>query len=110
MLPKGQRLGMVYDQVSSAAPATTAEEAMQQMHGTLDAVENAHSGVPKAQNPGLAPDGRMYPVQPDRIVTGANGSMTATSRGHVTTYGPNGSITVTERATGTVVFHKPGGG
>jgi len=35
---------------------------------------------------------------------------TATSRGHITTYGRNGSITVTERTSGTVVFQKPGGG
>ena len=109
-LPKGERLGMVYDRVRGAPGATTAEEAMGQMHGTLDAVEDAFSGVPKATNPGLKPDGRMYPVQPDRIVTGADGAMTATSRGHITTYGPNGSITVTDRATGAVVFHKPGGG
>ena len=109
-LPKGERLALVYDRVRGAPAATTAEEAMGQMHGTLDAVEDAFSGVPKAANPGLKPDGRMYPVQPDRIFTGADGTMTATSRGHVTSYGPNGSITVTDRATGAVVFHKPGGG
>lgn len=109
-LSKGERLGLVYERVSGAPAATTAEEAMGQMHGTLDAVEDAFSGVPKATNPGLKPDGRMYPAQPDRIVTGADGGMSATSLKQVTTYGPNGSITVTDRATGSVLFHKPGGG
>ncbi len=109
-VPMSQRLTMVFDNVAQAPAATTAEEAMQQMHSTLDAVEDAYSGVPKNPNPGLAPDGRMYPVQGDRIVTGADGTITATSRGHVTTYSPNGSITVTDRSTGAVVFQKPGGG
>ena len=107
---KGQRLNIFYDGVTSAPRATTAQEARQQMHSTLDAIEDAYSGVPKNPNPGLTPDGRMYPVQADRMVTGADGSITATSRGHVTTYGPNGSITVTDRATGAVVCHKPGEG
>lgn len=109
-LTKGQRLNMVYDGVTKAPAATTAQEAMQQMNSTLDAVEDAYSGVPKNPNPGLASDGRMYPAQADRMVTEADGSITATSRGHVTTYGPNGSITVTDRATGAVVYSKPGGG
>jgi len=107
-IPKAERLGMVYDRVTGAPAATTAEEAMQQMHRTLDAVEDAYSGIPRAKNPGL--DGRMYPAQTDRIITGADGTLTATSRGHVTTYGPNGSIKVIDRKTGSVVFQKPGGG
>lgn len=106
-LTKAERLSMVYERVTTAPRATTAQEAMQQMHSTLDAVEDAYSGVPKNPNPGLTPDGRMYPVQADRLVTAEDGTITATSRGHVTTYGPNGSITVTDRATGAVVYHKP---
>lgn len=110
VLTKAQRLETVFQRVGSAPSAKTAEEAIQQMHGTLDAVEDAFSGVPRNPNPGLKPDGRMYPVQADRMVTDADGTITATSRAHVTTYGPNGSITVTDRATGAVVFQKPGGG
>jgi RHS repeat-associated protein len=109
-LSKAERLRMVYDRVLRAPPATTAEEAMALMHTTLDAVEDSFSCVPKLAKPGLKPDGRMYPAQPDRIVKGADGSLTATSRGHVTTYGPDGSITVTDRATGEIVFQKLGGG
>jgi RHS repeat-associated protein len=109
-LTKAERLDMVYNQVTGLPSAKTAQEAMQQMHSTLDQVEDAHSGVAKNPKPGLAPDGRMYPTQPDRMVTGPDGSITATSRSHVTTYGQNGSITVTDKKTGNAVYHKPGGG
>jgi hypothetical protein len=83
---------------------------MAQMNSTLEGVEDAYSGVPKDPNPGLTSTPRMYPPQADNIVRGADGSITATSRGHVTVYGANGSITVTDRGTGAVVFQKPGGG
>jgi hypothetical protein len=49
---------------------------------------------------------RMYPAQEDNIVRGSDGSITAKSRGHITRYGADGSVTVTERATGKVVFQK----
>jgi len=68
-MSKADRLNKVFNQVTAAPNATTAQEAMQQMHTTLDAVEDAYSGVPKNPNPGLTPDGRMYPAQPDNIVT-----------------------------------------
>lgn len=106
-LTKPERLKMVFDRLTAAPHAKTAQEAMQQMKSTLDAVEDAYSGIPKNPNPGLTPDGRMYPVQPDRMATAADGTITATSRGHITTYGSDGSITVTERTTGAVVYHKP---
>jgi RHS repeat-associated protein len=109
-MSKADRLNKIFGQVTSAPNSTTAQQAMQQMHTSLDAVEDAYSGVPKNPNPGLAPDGRMYPAQPDNIVVGDDGSITATSRGHITTYGSDGSITVTDRATGNVVYYKPGGG
>lgn len=50
-----------------------------------------------------------YPAQSDNIEVGADGTITAKSRGHVSEYGNDGSITVKERATGNIVFQKPGG-
>jgi hypothetical protein len=49
----------------------------------------------------------MYPPQADSIVRNPDGSLTATSAGHVIIYGPDGSITVWERS-GKIVFSKPG--
>jgi RHS repeat-associated protein len=110
LLNKGQRLDLVYGFVREIPPATSAEQAMQQFHRTLDAVEDAFSGVCKSSNPGLKPDGRMYPALPDRMSFEPDGSIVATSRGHITTYGPDGSITVIDRLSGATVFSKPGGG
>ena len=102
------RLNKIFARVNELPAARTAEEAISQMHKSLDEVENQYSGVPKASNPGLKSDGRMYPVQADRMVKGPDGTITATSRGHTTIYGPNGSITVYNRAGGFVVFEKSG--
>jgi hypothetical protein len=52
----------------------------------------------------------MYPPQADSMVTNTDGTITATSRGHITIYGSNGSITVVDRSTGKIVFQKSGGG
>jgi len=107
-LPKAARLVMVFGRLGALPAARSASEAMNQMNSTLSAVEDVYSGVPKNPAPGLRPDGRMYPAQADRIAVGPDGAITATSRAHVTTYGSNGSITVTERGTGAVVFEKAG--
>lgn len=110
VLTKAQRLEIVFQRVSSAPSATTAAEAIEQMHGTLDAVENVFSGVPKEESPGRVATPRMYPPQADSMVTNTDGTITATSRGHITIYGSNGSITVVDRSTGKIVFQKSGGG
>jgi hypothetical protein len=109
-LPMSQRLNLVYEKLDSAYPATNPMEAMQQMNRVLDTVEDAYSGVPKNPAPSLKSDGRMYPVQSDNIVVQPSGGITATSRRHVTTYGPDGSITVKVKETGQVVYQKKGGG
>jgi hypothetical protein len=85
--------------------AANAEEAMLQMNTTLEAVED-QALVPREANPGMQSTERMYPAQEDNIVRGSDGSITAKSRGHITRYGADGSVTVTERATGKVVFQK----
>lgn len=85
----------------------SAEAAMAQMNEALEIVEDTHSGIPKDPNPSLDTGGRMYPAQVDRIVKRADGAIKAVSRGHVAQYGANGSMRVTERVTGKVVFQKP---
>ncbi len=105
---KQDRLGMVFDNLSKAPAAKNAEGAMQQMNTNLDQVENAYSGAAKV-DPAPKSGPRMYPAEEDNIVRSADGTITATSKGHVTTYGADGSITVRDNS-GNVVFHKAGGG
>ena len=95
----------MFARVSAAPRAVSAEAAMAQMNEALEIVEDTYSGIPKDPNRSLDTGGRMYAAQVDRIVKRADG--TAVSRGHVAQYGANGSISVTERVTGKVVFQKP---
>jgi len=107
VLTRQSRLLAVFQRLGSTPRATNAEGAMAQMNATLEAVEDTYSGVPRSPNPSAkVSDGRMYPALEDNIRRSADGTITATSRGHVFTYGPNGSITVTEKGTGNVVFRK----
>jgi hypothetical protein len=109
ILSKADRLAKVFEQVSEAPAATTADEAMSQMNTALDEVEDAYSGVPKDLNPPRTATPRMYAPKAESIVRNADGSITATSFKHVTRYGIDGSITVTEKGTGAIVFQKAGG-
>ena len=75
------RLQVVFNSLDEAPAAKNAQEAMDLMNSNLDQVEDALSGVKKNPNPGIkTSDGRMYPVQADRMVTNADGSITATSK------------------------------
>lgn len=58
-LTKAERLNLIFKVLKEAPGAKNAEEAMQQMNKTLDAVEDAYSGVKKNSNPGKEPDGRI---------------------------------------------------
>lgn len=104
-ISKAARLAEVFRRLNLLPKAANAEEAMLQMNTTLEAVED-QALVPREANPGMQSTERMYPAQEDNIVRGSDGSITAKSRGHITRYGADGSVTVTERATGKVVFQK----
>jgi hypothetical protein len=49
----------------------------------------------------------MYPPLDDFIKRHADGSITATTRGHTIKLGADGSITITNRSSGAVEFQKP---
>lgn len=63
---KRERLQMLIEQLKAAPPRATGEEALLLIETTLDAIEDAHSGVDK--NPEhfntRQTDGRMYPPHP----------------------------------------------
>ena len=89
----------------------SAEEALEQIATTLDAVEDAWSGVPKKMPPPPPnmPDGRMYPPLADFTVRHADGAITARTRGHIIDIGADGSVAIRSKRTGTIVFARGGG-
>lgn len=104
-----ERLKEFFKRLEQQPKATNADEALGQVNRTLTAVEDDLSGVVRKDPPPPPnmPDGRMYPPLADNIVRNADGSITARTRGHTIQCGADGSITITNRKTGNVDFHKP---
>ena len=93
-LSQGERLAEFNKRLTNAPCAKNAQEAFEQMNRTLDEVEDAYSGVAKAQNPGLKYDGRMYPPRADYTTRLPNGGLEAITKGNVIRIGPDGSIRI----------------
>jgi len=91
-LSKGQRLGLIQDILGKLNPKN-ADEALGQLGRVMDKVEDTCSGVAKNPNPGLHPDGRMYPPKADNVFPQPDGSIIFQTRGHRGTISPDGKIT-----------------
>jgi hypothetical protein len=104
-----ERLQEFFKRLGQQPKANSADEALGQVNRTLTAVEDDLSGVVRKDPPPPPnmPDGRMYPPLEDNIVRNSDGSITARTRGHTIQCGADGSITITNRKTGNVDFHKP---
>lgn len=104
-----ERLREYFKRLGEQPKAANADEALGQVSRTLNAVEDELSGVVRKDPPPPPnmPDGRMYPPLADNIVRNADGSISARTRGHTINCGADGSITITNRKTGNVDFHKP---
>jgi hypothetical protein len=105
-----QRLSILYQRLHALPTPTTAEEALNQVNSTLTEVEDEFSGVPENPNPGLEPDGRMYPPREDNITQTEDGGLTAKTRGNIINISPDGSVTILSRRTGEIVYSREGGG
>ncbi|MFJ6215079.1 hypothetical protein ACIQGZ_17345 [Streptomyces sp. NPDC092296] len=103
-----ERLAIVYQRLTALPPATGPDEALRQLADTLDSVEDEHSGVPRNPNPGLKPDGRMYPPRADFIHREEDGTLVALTRGNTIYAEPDGSLRITDRHTGETVYQRPG--
>jgi hypothetical protein len=103
-----QRLDEVYRRLGELPPATSAEEALDNLARTLEEVEDEHSGVPKNPNPGLAFDGRMYPPREDFIDHLPDGGLIATTKGNVIYAAPDGDLRIVSRRTGEELYHREG--
>ena len=108
MLPKAKRFQEFLRRLMAAAPASSAEEALDLVARTLHAVEEEFSGV--ACQPELwRTDGRLYPPQADARVKcpGPPGLRKYRNKGHYVILGLNGSIRI-ETLDAELVLDKPG--
>lgn len=110
VLTRAERIAKFYEALRVQAPASSAEEALARVRGTLDRIEDAFSGVPKASPPpppGMS-DGRMYPPLDDFVTRNPDGSISARTRGHNIEIGKDGSTKIVDRKSGKVEFEQPG--
>lgn len=103
-----ERLQLFFAALEAAEAVASADAALELLAQTLDAIEDAHSGVSKADNPSLDYDGRMYPPREDYTFR-QNGSIKALTKGHMLMLGCDGSISIYSRKhPNDLVFFKQG--
>jgi len=105
---KEERLEEFYRRLETLPTARTFDEAWDQVHTTLNTVEDELSGVP--YNPAnWRTDGRLYPPHLDgeRAETPHPKVRRFRSVAHNTLIGQNGSIEI-QTLDGAIVFSKPG--
>ena len=105
---KAERFAAFLRRLEVVSPASTFDEAYQQLSDVLNAVEDEMTSIPfdpaNWQN-----DGRMYPPQLDnlRAVAGRSDVKQFRSGGHKTLIGDNGAIEMRDLS-GRAVLTKPG--
>jgi hypothetical protein len=107
-LSKKERLELVFQELEKAPPATSAEEALELVCLTLEAVEDKHSGVPYDPNPPRRKSERMFRPQADSIDRRADGGLTAETFGQMIRTYPDGSIIIVDKGDGRILFEKKG--
>jgi hypothetical protein len=103
-----ERLNEFFHRLGNSPRANSAEDALEEIGRTLDAVEDALSGIPKQTPPPppSMPDGRMYPPLSDNILRRADGTIMAWTRGHIIEIGADGSVVIRNKRTKAVEFNK----
>jgi hypothetical protein len=103
-----ERLDELYRRLRLLPRARTADDALQQLCDTLDAVEDAWSGIPKKSPPPLPSeaDGRMYCPMTDYVSRLNDGGILALTRGHRIEIGVDGSLRIVSKITGQPEFEK----
>lgn len=107
-LTKQERFEKFLERLSAPPPARSAEEALELVSTTLNAVEDEFTEIPYQPDLWLT-DGRMYPPRDDSVftVTGRADLSRYRSRGHNTYVRDNGAIEIRD-ISGRVLFEKPG--
>jgi hypothetical protein len=103
-------LSIFYERLGNLPAPTSADEAFGQLSSTLTQVEDEFSGVVENPNPGLKPDGRMYPPRADNITRTPEGGINAKTFGNLIEIDPDGATRILSRRSGDVVYSREGGG
>ncbi len=115
-LSRGKRLKEFYKRLKALSPASSADEAIENITRTIDEVEDELSGIPRNPNPDMTTNnGRMYPPQADNIipdpdVSGGYIVRTAKQKIYIS---PDGGIRIVELVgtnAGQTILSIPGGG
>jgi hypothetical protein len=109
MVDKEQRLKEFVERLDRADRASSGEEAYELLVTTLNATEDALTGIPFDPD-NWRNDGRMYPPQQDsaREVPGHPEITRYRSFKHNTWIRTNGAIRIEERESGSCLLNKPG--
>ena len=108
-LAKHERLKLFFERLAQSPPASSAEGAFALISATLDAIEDAHSGVASVPFPGHD-DGRIRgPVWEDSAPHASTPGVFSYRHTHHTTYvGPGGAILLWDRKNKAVILSKSG--
>src|SRR5215204_6219211 len=101
-----QRLGEFLHRLQAAAPAGTAEEALELVCRIIEEVEDELCPIARETPPPFLFTGRMYAPKGDRIQRFADGTMVATTRRHRIYCRPNGAIAILQVLSRTIVLNK----
>jgi len=107
--PKRVRFEEFLRRLAGLAPASSHNEARQQIEQTLNRVEDELSGVPFASD-NWRTDGRMYPPKDDSAadVDGMPNVTSYRSRRHETYIAANGAIEIRDAHSNEIIFRKNG--
>jgi len=103
-----ERLGIFFERLTAAPPASSAEEALALVCRLIEEVEEEFCPVPRVNPPPRLRTGRMYPPQSDLIFYEPGGITRAETRRHIMFFEPDGSIRIVPCSPGEVEFSKAG--
>jgi hypothetical protein len=89
-----QRLAEFFRRLEAAAPANTAEGALQLVCRLIEEVEDELCPLPREEPPPLLFSGRMYAPRPDHVRRLPRGTLVANTRHHRIYCQPDGSIRI----------------
>lgn len=103
---KYYRLKSYYYLLETSLPTYHPEKSLKLINDTLVKIEDCHSGVTKADNPGLKYKGRMYPVQDDYVERKSNGAIIAITKGNKIIIEPTGEFQILNRFDDEIILNK----
>jgi RHS repeat-associated protein len=109
ILSKAERLAVFHTKLGKAASVGSQAEAIKLINKTLDEVEDAYSGVAKAEGIPNRDDGRMYGILDDKYVeTLPDGTKIAKTKGNRIVLSKDGGFEIQSKDGSKIYFKKAG--